>query len=64
MGAAGSWFLFLTTQSMAAMTWVTSTAPFEVPTLIEVTFALGARPTVPVAVSLAIMMPAMCVPCP
>ena len=62
IGLAGSWFLFSTTQSIAAIICVTSTAPLDVPTLIEVSFAPGAMPLVPVAVSLPTMMPAMCVP--
>jgi hypothetical protein len=64
IGLAGSSFLCATTQSIAAIIWVTSTAPLAVPTLTEVSFAFGASPFVPVAVSLPTMMPAMCVPWP
>jgi hypothetical protein len=46
------------------MTCETSTVPFAVPTLIEVSRTSGARPLVPVAVSSPTMIPAMCVPWP
>src|SRR4051794_33360792 len=61
---AGSSLRCATTQSIAAMTCVTSTAPLEVPSFSDVSFALGAMPLVPVAVSLPTMMPAMWVPWP
>jgi hypothetical protein len=64
IGLAGSSARCFTTQSTAAITCETSTAPLEVPTLIEVSRTSGARPLVPVAVSLPTMMPAMCVPWP
>src|SRR5919112_2612473 len=48
-----------TTQSIAAMTCVTSTAPLAVPSFSDVSLALGARPLAPLAVSLPTMMPAM-----
>jgi hypothetical protein len=64
IGFAGSWRRFSTTQSIAAITCETSTAPLAVPTLTEVSLAAGAMPLVPVAVSLPTMMPAMWVPWP
>ena len=71
----GSWACW-TTQSMAAMTWLTSAEPSPAPTLTLTTRASGATPTKPLllsatyarlevsAVSRPTMIEAMCVPWP
>ena len=62
-----------TTQLMAAMTWLTSTAPSCAPTLMSISVASGATPVKPVggryeagvpAASRPTMIDARCVPCP
>jgi hypothetical protein len=57
IGLAGSSLRFPTTQSIAAITCDTSTAPLAVPSLTDVSLAPGAMPLVPLAVSLPTMMP-------
>ena len=47
IGLAGSSLRCATTQSTAAITWVTSTTPVAVPTLIEVNLTFGATPRKP-----------------
>src|SRR2546430_704250 len=53
-----------TTQSIAAITWDTSTAPAAVPAFTEVIFALEAMPLKLTELSKPPMMPARCVPWP